>query len=75
MTEMERRLSRLEVIAEHHAEDIAEVKTTSLRLAQELGKIERTLFQIKNIATGALMVLLAEYSGVMGMFLNLLKGM
>jgi hypothetical protein len=61
---LETRVVRLEVTTDNHAEDIKELRKSSVDLTKALGAIEKTLAQIKYIAVGALAVVIAQSVGI-----------
>lgn len=70
-TDLERRVVKLEFIAEGHSEELAELKDTSEQLRLSLSSIQATLAQIKWIAIGAGLMYFAEQFGL-GSLLKLL---
>ena len=64
MMELEHRIIKLELRVEDHAEDLKRLQDISESLKKSLIGIEKTLAQIKWIATGAVVVILAQSMGV-----------
>ena len=62
--ELEHRIIKLELRVEDHAEDLKRLQDISESLKKSLIGIEKTLAQIKWIATGAVVVILAQSMGV-----------
>jgi len=62
--QLENRVVRLEVRTENHAEDIKELRETTLDLKSTMHSIEKNLSQIKYLATGALIVIIAQTIGL-----------
>lgn len=62
--ELEHRIIKLELRVEDHAEDLKRLSDISESLKKSLIGIEKTLSQIKWIATGAVVVILAQTIGV-----------
>jgi hypothetical protein len=62
--ELENRVVRLEVLSDNHAEDIKELRDTTIDLKGTMHSIEKNLSQIKYIAVGALIVIVAQTVGL-----------
>lgn len=62
--ELEHRVIKLELRVEDHAEDLKRLQDISESLKKSLVGIEKTLAQIKWIATGAVVVILAQSMGL-----------
>lgn len=62
--ELEHRIIKLELRVEDHAEDLKRLQDISESLKKSLIGIEKTLSQIKWIATGAVVVILAQTIGL-----------
>ena len=62
--ELEHRIIKLELRVEDHAEDLKRLSDISESLKKSLIGIEKTLSQIKWIATGAVVVILAQTIGL-----------
>ena len=62
--QLETRVVRLEVRSDNHAEDIKELRETTVDLKQTMHSIEKNLSQIKYIAVGALAVVVAQSIGL-----------
>jgi uncharacterized coiled-coil protein SlyX len=62
--ELEHRIIKLELRVEDHAEDLKRLQDISESLKKSLIGIEKTLSQIKWIATGAVVVIVAQTIGV-----------
>jgi hypothetical protein len=62
--ELEHRIIKLELRVEDHAEDLKRLQDISESLKKSLIGIEKTLAQIKWIATGAVVVILAQSMGL-----------
>lgn len=62
--ELEHRVIKLELRVEDHAEDLKRLQDISESLKKSLIGIEKTLAQIKWIATGAVVVILAQSMGL-----------
>jgi uncharacterized coiled-coil protein SlyX len=62
--QLETRVVRLEVTQQNHAEDIKELRETTVDLAATMHSIEKNLSQIKYIAVGALVVIVAQTIGL-----------
>ena len=62
--QLETRVVRLEVNQANHAEDIKELRETTLDLSTTMHSIEKNLSQIKYIAIGALAVVVAQSIGL-----------
>ena len=61
---LENRVVRLEVNQENHAEDIRELRETTLDMKSTMHSIEKNLSQIKYLAIGALAVVVAQSMGI-----------
>jgi uncharacterized coiled-coil protein SlyX len=61
--ELEHRIIKLELRVEDHAEDLKRLQDISDSLKKSLAGIEKTLAQIKWIATGAVVALLWQTMG------------
>lgn len=64
MDHIEQRVIRLELRVEDHAEELKKLQDISDDLRTSLGSIEKTLAQIKWLATGAVVVILAQSMGI-----------
>lgn len=64
MSDLENRVVKLEVTQENHAEDIRELRETSVDMKSTLHSIEKSLNQIKYLALGALAVVVAQTIGL-----------
>lgn len=62
--ELEHRVSKLEFETSHHKEEINEIKREAKQTATALLSIEKTLSQIKWIATGAAALFVAQSVGL-----------
>ena len=62
--QLETRVVRLEVTQQNHAEDIKELRETTIDLSTTMHSIEKNLSQIKYIAIGALAVVVAQSIGL-----------
>jgi hypothetical protein len=62
--DLETRVVKIEVTQENHAEDIKELRETSVDMKSSLHSIEKNLAQIKYLALGALAVVLAQSVGL-----------
>jgi len=62
--QLETRVVRLEVKTDNHSEDIKELRETTLDLKTTMHSIEKNLAQIKYLATGALIVIVAQTIGL-----------
>ena len=62
--ELEHRIIKLELRVEDHAEDLNRLQDISDSLKKSLAGIEKTLAQIKWIATGAVVALLGQTIGL-----------
>ncbi len=62
--QLETRVVRLEVTQANHAEDIKELRETTIDLSTTMHSIEKNLAQIKYIALGALVVIVAQTIGL-----------
>jgi hypothetical protein len=64
MEQLEHRVIKLELRVEDHAEDLKRLSDISDSLKKSLAGIEKTLAQIKWIAIGAIITLVANEVGV-----------
>lgn len=62
--QLENRVVRLEVLSDNHSEDIKELRDTTIDLKSTMHSIEKNLAQIKYIAIGALVVIVAQTVGL-----------
>ena len=62
--QLETRVVRLEVNQANHAEDIKELRETTLDMKTTMHSIEKNLSQIKYLALGALVVIIAQTIGL-----------
>jgi uncharacterized coiled-coil protein SlyX len=62
--QIEHRVIKLELRVDDHASELAELKKTSDNLARTLSSIEKTLTQIKYLAMGASLVVVAQIMGL-----------
>jgi 5-bromo-4-chloroindolyl phosphate hydrolysis protein len=62
--QLETRVVRLEVYSKNHAEDIKELRETTIDLKGTMHSIEKNLSQIKYLALGALVVIIAQTIGL-----------
>lgn len=62
--ELEHRVIKLELRVDTHADELKELQSVSNDLRKSLAGIEKTLSQIKWIATGAAVVVLAQSMGL-----------
>ena len=62
--DLENRVTKLEVITDNHADDIKELRDTSITMKLTLQSIQKTLDQIKYVAIGALAVVVAQSIGL-----------
>jgi len=62
--QLETRVVRLEVLSDNHSEDIKELRDTTIDLKSTMHSIEKNLSQIKYIAIGALIVIVAQTIGL-----------
>jgi len=62
--DLENRVTKLEVLTDHHADDIKELRDTSITMKVSLLSIQKTLDQIKYVAIGALTVVIAQSVGL-----------
>lgn len=62
--QLETRVVRLEVLSDNHAEDIKELRDTTIDLKSTMHSIEKNLAQIKYIAVGAFIVIVAQTIGL-----------
>ena len=62
--QLETRVVRLEVNQANHAEDIKELRETTLDMKTTMHSIEKNLSQIKYLALGALLVIIAQTIGL-----------
>lgn len=63
VSHLEHRVIKLEVRVDNHAEDLAELKNVSIQLTSSLQAIEKNLSQLKWLATGAVVALVAKDIG------------
>lgn len=61
---LEHRVVRLEVKTDNHEEDIKELRDSHTDLKATMHSIEKSLNQIKYLATGALAVVIAQTIGL-----------
>lgn len=61
---IEHRVIKLELRVEDHAEELKKLQDISSDLRNSLSIIEKTLNQIKYLATGAIVVILAQSIGI-----------
>lgn len=64
MEHIEQRVIRLELRVDDHADELKKLQDISNDLRRSLNSIEKTLAQIKWLATGAIVVILAQTMGV-----------
>lgn len=64
MDNIEQRVIRLELRVEGHADELKELQDVSNDLRRTLHSIEKTLAQIKWLATGAVLVIIAQTMGL-----------
>ena len=62
--ELEHRIIKLELRVDDHQEELQKLQDISSDLRTSLAGIEKTLAQIKWIATGAIVVILAQSMGI-----------
>ena len=62
--ELEHRIIKLELRVDDHQEELQKLQDISSDLRKSLAGIEKTLAQIKWIATGAIVVILAQSIGI-----------
>lgn len=62
--QIEHRVIKLELRVEDHAEELKKLQDISTDLRNSLTGIEKTLNQIKYLATGAVVVILAQSMGI-----------
>jgi hypothetical protein len=62
--QLETRVVRLEVYSKNHAEDIRELRESHLDMKKAMTSIEKNLSQIKYLAMGALVVIVAQTIGL-----------
>jgi hypothetical protein len=62
--QLENRVVRLEILSDNHSEDIKELRDTTIDLKSTMHSIEKNLAQIKYIAIGALVVIVAQTIGL-----------
>lgn len=67
--QIEHRVIKLELRVEDHAEELKKLQDISTDLRNSLSGIEKTLNQIKYLAMGAVLVVLAQSMGIV----NVLK--
>jgi predicted nucleic acid-binding Zn-ribbon protein len=63
MDHIEQRVIRLELQVEDHAEELKKLQDISNDLRKSLSSIEKTLAQIKWLATGAVVAILGQTMG------------
>lgn len=61
---IEHRVIKLELKVDDHQQELEELKKTSDTLAATLASIEKTLTQIKYLAMGAALVVVAQTMGI-----------
>jgi uncharacterized coiled-coil protein SlyX len=64
MEQIEHRVIKLELKVDDHASELEQLKKTSDNLAATLSSIEKTLTQIKYLAIGAALVVVAQSMGL-----------
>lgn len=62
--QIEHRVIKLELRVEDHADELKKLQDISTDLRNSLTGIEKTLNQIKYLATGAVVVILAQSMGI-----------
>jgi uncharacterized coiled-coil protein SlyX len=62
--QIEHRVIKLELRVDDHASELEQLRKTSDNLATTLASIEKTLTQIKYLAMGAAMVVVAQVMGI-----------
>lgn len=62
--ELEHRIIKLELRVDDHAEELEKLQDISSDLRKSLAGIEKTLAQIKWLATGAIIVIVAQSMGI-----------
>jgi hypothetical protein len=62
--ELEHRIIKLELRVDDHSEELEKLQDISSDLRKSLAGIEKTLAQIKWIATGVILVILAQSMGI-----------
>lgn len=62
--QLENRVVRLEVRSDNHEEDIKELRDSHSDMKMTMHSIEKNLAQIKYLATGALIVIVAQTIGL-----------
>ena len=62
--ELEHRIIKLELRVDDHSEELEKLQDISSDLRKSLAGIEKTLAQIKWIATGVILVILAQSMGL-----------
>jgi uncharacterized coiled-coil protein SlyX len=72
--QIEHRVIKLELKVDDHANELKKLQDISSVLSASLSSIEKTLNQIKYLATGAVLVILAQTMGVSNV-LKLFVGM
>ena len=72
MEQLEHRVIKLELRVEDHADDLKRLQDISDSLKKSLQGIEKTLAQIKWIAIGAILTLLANEVGIVKILKQLL---
>jgi predicted nucleic acid-binding Zn-ribbon protein len=64
MDHIEQRVIRLELQVEDHAEELKKLQDISNDLRKSLSSIEKTLAQIKWLATGAVIAIVGQAMGI-----------
>jgi prefoldin subunit 5 len=64
MENIEHRVIKLELQVDDHASELEQLRKTSDNLATTLSSIEKTLTQIKYLAMGAALVVVAQVMGI-----------
>lgn len=64
MEQIEHRVIKLELRVDDHSAELEQLKKTSDNLAHTLASIEKTLTQIKYLAMGAALVVIAQTMGI-----------
>lgn len=72
--QIEHRVIKLELKVDDHANELKKLQDISSVLSASLSSIEKTLNQIKYLATGAVLVILAQTMGISNV-LKLFVGM
>lgn len=62
--ELEHRVIKLELRVDDHAEELKDLRDISKRQASSLSNIEKTLLQIKWLATGGIAALFGQAIGI-----------